>query len=356
MNKCFAVVLASAFALVAQAQQVQSVTIGDNFNYGFTYHLPQTVLEVAVSATCTKTVAGQFAPYAEKFLGLHDVPQADQVRYEVTQLSMRPVPKADPLRMYHITFSEKGAMPTFYLTEDRCLCAINRDPQLSEGVSKATVAETEADAKPHYKPSDVMTADILKAGSKAKQAELCAQEILSIRESRSELIRGEADNTPKDGLQLKLMLDNLAAQEEALLSLFVGTTTTSALSRTYSYIPQAEVQQFVLFRFSSELGFVEPDDLAGSPYYINVSLVEDLRMEMSDPKALKKLEKGIAFCVPGKAHVQCSDIRQTLFESDFLIAQFGHVEQLPQAQFGNAKKPCAALLEPSTGALRMFEQ
>lgn len=50
------------------------------------------------------------------------------------------------------------------------------------------------------------------SNSSAKMAELVAKEIYSIRESRNALLRGEADNMPKDGAQLKLMLDNLNQQ------------------------------------------------------------------------------------------------------------------------------------------------
>ena len=35
-----------------------------------------------------------------------------------------------------------------------------------------------------------------------RQAELVAKEIYSIRESKNALLRGEADNMPKDGAQL----------------------------------------------------------------------------------------------------------------------------------------------------------
>lgn len=356
MKKHTVVALAAILSLPALAQHTQSVTIGDNASYGLTYNLPKTQLQVAVSATKTLVVAGQFAPYAEKFLGLKDVAQTDAVMYEVGQITVQSMPVADPDRTFHINFSEKGANPTFFLTDDRCLCAINRQPAGLVAVDKAETPVAADAGKPHYKPSDVMTPEILKAGSKAKQAELCAQEIMSIRESRNELIRGEADNTPNDGKQLQLMLDNLSAQEDALMSLFVGSTTVTPVQQTFLYTPSAEVERDVLFRFSGELGFLAADDLAGSPYYLSLSLEEDNRLSFTDPKAVKKMEKGIAFCVPGKVRFRLFTLRSTLAEGVLPMAQFGHVEQLPQAQFTNAKKPCSAQFEPSTGAIRIFEQ
>ena len=51
-----------------------------------------------------------------------------------------------------------------------------------------------------------LTEEILMSNSSAKMAELVAKEIYSIRESKNALLRGEEDNMPKDGAQLKLML------------------------------------------------------------------------------------------------------------------------------------------------------
>lgn len=344
---------ATLSALSLNAQVVNRVTVGDNMNYGVTYNLPTTVVKVEVDASCTEVKAGMFAPYAEKFLGLKDVAQEDQTLWQVEGIRMTPEAKADTLHVYHIVFSEKGALPTFYFSEERTLLAINHEVTPVDAPQPAARQE---ETKLSFKPSDVMTSEMLKAGSKAKQAELVAEEIFSIRESRSELVRGEADNMPKDGKQLQLMLDNLSAQEAALMSLFVGTTTTKQSSHTYSYHPTQEAERELLFRFSSQLGFVEADDFAGAPYYVSVSVVEDNRMDMMDAKAIKKLEKGIAFCVPGKAHITLFNASQKLAEGDLRMSQFGHVEQLPQAQFTGKKRPCAATFDAATGSLHLFEQ
>ena len=351
MNRITLAALAAAASITAVAQNVQQVNIGDNFNYGITYSLPTTAVRIAITAHCTQTVAGPFAPYAEKFLGLKDVAQADMTHYEITEIHIDGVGHPDSTRTYHIDFSEKGALPTFYLTDELCLWTINREPEVP--ATEVPAADTKG-SPIKYKPTDVMTSDMLKAGSKSKQAELCADEIFSIRESRSELVRGEADNTPNDGKQLQLMLDNLTAQEEALLSLFVGNTTERDVTNYVEYIPTGEADHVLAFRYSSDLGLVGNDDLAGAPYYLSISITEDNRMSEADVKAHKKLEKGIAHCVPGKARVTLSTASDKLAEGIIALAQLGHVEQLPQLQFTDKKKPCSAVFVPATGAIRLF--
>lgn len=353
MKRIISLLGAALLSHLLLAQNVEQVTIGDNMNYGITYRLPQTAIRITVRAHCVKTEAGTFAPYAEKLLGLTDAAQSDETSCQITSISMQPFAMADPARTYHIEFSDKAALPTFYLDEDHCLLSINRAPELPAVVPPVVEAPA---TKLKYKPSDVMTSEMLKAGSKAKQAELVAEEVLSLRESRSDLIRGEADNTPKDGRQLELMLDNLSAQEAALLSLFVGNTTESDIEREYIYIPKEPVNRELIFRFSSEFGFVEPDDLSGAPYYLSVAMLEDNRLPELDAKQRKKVEKGIAYCVPGKARLSLQSSTETLSQGDVILSQFGHVDQLPQAQFIDKKRPTSALFVPSTGAIKLFEQ
>lgn len=360
MKKYVIAALSALLTAGSVAQTVQQVTIGDNMDYGLTYSLPITRIEVIVKAHCTKVEAGEFAPYAEKYLGLKNVAQEDQTSWEISEIQLKGAAQADSARTFHIYFSDKVALPTFYLTDDRCLWTINQKPEQTTPSNPSNPSNLSNPSNPsnslRLKPTDVMTSDLLKAGSRAKQAELVADEIFSLRESRSDLIRGEADNVPNDGQQLQLMLDHLTAQEEALLSLFVGTTTERDEVQTFSFVPSDDVSRELIFRLSRELGFVEKDDLAGAPYYLSVSVIEDNRLDEMTANARKKLEKGIAYCIPGKAHVTLFTASQKLAEGDIPMAQFGHVEMLPQAQFTNKKRPCSAVFVPSTGAIKLFEQ
>lgn len=339
--------------LAAQAQVVQQVTIGDNLQYGLSYNLPRTVVHVKVTATCTKVEAGPYAAYAERYLGVNDAPQADGTTWTLDKIEMQPEARPDDSRTYQIAFPEKGALPTFYLTADRCLLSINRKPEVSEPQAEVPVAGPKKGLA--LKASDVMSADILKAGSKARQADLASQEVFAIRESRSLLVKGEADNMPADGQSMQLMLQTLTDQELALRSLFEGIVTTSQHTFDLYFDAAEATQQQVLFRFSEQLGLVDIDDLAGEPYYVSLTVTEDNRLpEVADPKLFKKVEKGIAYCVPGKARITLSSATERLAEGNFSMAQFGHVMRLPQAQFTDKKKPTSALFVPQTGAIKIF--
>ena len=101
-------------------------------------------------------------------------------------------------------------------------------------------------------------------------AELVAKEIYNIRESKNALLRGEADNMPQDGAQLKIMLDNLNMQERAMTEMFSGTLKEEPKTFTIRLTPK-EMNNEIAFRFSKRLGVVANDDLAGEPYYITIT-------------------------------------------------------------------------------------
>lgn len=354
MKKTFYTIAALMSSIMMNAQEVQQVQVGDNLEYGVTYSLPKTVAQVTLVTKCRKTEAGQYAQYAEKFLGLDDAVQDDETVYEILSVNIAPGATPDSMRTYHIEFPEKGALPTFYFTPEGSLWSINQKPEIVE--QREVDVRGQKGNKRTLKASDVMSPEILKAGSRIKQAELAAQEIFSLRESKKALLKGEADNMPKDGASMQIVLDNLDAQEQALLTLFTGETVETVSTKTIQYVPQAETADELLFRFSPVLGLVDNDDLAGEPYYINVSVLEDNSMiEPNDPKSRKKADKGIAFCVPGKIAVSLRTLNGVVAEATFQAAQFGHVERLPQAQFTDKKKQVAASFEPTTGSVRMVE-
>ena len=60
-----------------------------------------------------------------------------------------------------------------------------------------------------------MSEELLMAGSTAKQAEVAAKQIYRIRESRMNILTGDADNLPPDGEAMKLVIQQLEEQEKS---------------------------------------------------------------------------------------------------------------------------------------------
>jgi hypothetical protein len=195
-----------------------------------------------------------------------------------------------------------------------------------------------------------MSEEILAAGSTAKMAELTAQDIYEIRESRNLLVRGQADNMPKDGAQLQLMLNQLDKQDRSLTSLFAGTTQKDTLEKSMTIVPNKESKQSLLFRFSKKLGLVDDDDLAGVPYYIMIADLHAVPMADPEEKKKQKQEDGIYVNVPGKMKVSIYNADGVIVTNEFPAAQFGNVELLSGALF-NKRYTTHLWLNPVSGAI-----
>jgi hypothetical protein len=221
------------------------------------------------------------------------------------------------------------------------------------GEAPAGKKEQATPVKKRPNPKDFLTEEILMANSIAKMAELTAGEIYTIRESRNALVRGQADNMPKDGEQLKLMLNALEEQENAMLELFTGVKTKEEKVITITLTPDKERNNEVLFRFSRKLGVLAADDLAGEPVRLTL---KNLTPPSPLPEDNKKKEvSGIAYNVPGRASIQIVYGKDKLFEGEFPVTQFGTMEYLAPILF-NKNSTIKVLFNTVTGALIKVEK
>lgn len=81
----------------------------------------------------------------------------------------------------------------------------------------------------------------------------------------------------------------------------------------------------IAFRFSKRLGVVANDDLAGEPYYITITDMKTPAIPEDDGK--KKVD-GIAYNVPGRAHITLTGNNKKVFDGELPITQFGTIEYL----------------------------
>ena len=232
------------------------------------------------------------------------------------------------------------------LTEDGIVKSINVPYSKSNEIKKAAPV-TPATVKAN--PRDFLTEEILMASSTAKMAELVAKEIYNIRESKNALLRGQADNTPSDGAQLKIMLDNLNAQEDAMTKMFSGTRDKEEKTFTIRLTPDKELKNEVAFRFSKKLGVVANNDLAGTPFYITLKDLKTVKMPQDDGKK-KKEPEGIAYNVPGQAQITLTDGKKKLYEGEVPVTQFGIIEYLAPVLF-NKNSTIKVYFDPNTGGL-----
>lgn len=346
--------LALLLAAEGQAQtQISTYQPGVTVE-GVTYFLPQTALRVTVKAEKTVTHPGRLHKYAFRYLRLSDVPTEEKTLWTLKGITVEPYGVADKTKAYSIKLKSKTVAPLVSLTHDGVLLSINAEQQETQPAAKPA----DVPAAPHAGADRYLSQDILAAGSTAKQAELCAQEIYDLRESRKDLVSGQADNTPKDGQQLQLMLSRLDEHANALEELFAGYTETGTHYFTFDVLPAQTNCRTVLFRFSSVEGCVEADNVMGVPVYLNLQSLDALPALTPDENADKKKQKmqqGVWYNVPARQHLTISDLGHTYAEMDVAMGQFGYTEVLGNVLF-DKKVTTKAYFHPENGGLRKLEQ
>lgn len=326
-------------------------------DYGVEYFLPKTVLIISTDYSKITQKAGPYAKYAERYLGVkkEEVIMEDQVFYRLDNVKVEGEGVPDKSESYLIEFKSKTTAPFVYLTEDGMICTINADYELpAPTIQKG--ATTSENTSLTVDPKSIFTEEYLMAGSVSKMAEVAAKQIYKLRESRTDLLTGEAENAPRDGEGMKIVLANLEAQEKGLVELFLGTSTTETKKAVFETEPQSDLNKEVIFRFSKYGGVVDADDLSGSPVYINVRNLETTEETVADPKRKEKEAKSIVYNLPGKAAVEIYYGEKSMYKNDIQIVQFGNKEILATSLFDDKKSPVKIYFYPNTGSIKQIIQ
>ena len=316
-----------------------------------TYHLPKTAMKLTVTYEKKSYTPGELAAYARRFLKKNDVSLEKATSYRILDVDVTLDAVPDTSRTYTAHIDQKHNIQKLEMSENNILLAINAEPKPIAVPKRFGPARKPATLDP-YK---YLNQDILAVGSKMKMAELCAQEIYDIRDSKNELNRGQAEYMPKDGEQLRLMLENLNTQEAAINQMFEGVTITDTVQADIVFVPEKEVQQQVLFRFSEDYGLVDSDDYSGAPYYINIEDLHTKPESITEPgKKAPKDETGIWIVLPGKIRATISTAEATIKTMEFSAAQFGDVENLNEPLF-TKKFLTSLILHPFNGGIDKIE-
>lgn len=319
---------------------------------GVTYYLPETVIDITVEAEKISYTPGEFCAYADKYLRISNVSDKPDTHWEIKGMTVKSTGIRDPKKAYTVKLRDKSNAALMELDPEGILLSINH-----EGANAiALIPGQEIVKAPVTNAATVLTEETLSATSTAKMAELAAKDIFNIRESRNAIVRGQADNMPKDGEALKIMLSNLDQQETALLAMFKGTTTHETRIISIRITPNEEdVEESVLFRFSNKQGILDAEDLGGSPIYYQ--LTNQTIFPEVDEKTLKKAKqpRGIIYAVPGKAQLKVYNNKEVFYEEELPIAQYGKTEVLAEDLFGKGTTT-RVTFDQSTGAIRKIER
>ena len=321
---------------------------------GAVYFLPKAAFRITMQIEKTTYKPGDFTAYAQRYMRLKDVSQEPSTQYRIISYQLTPIAVVDSTKKYALKFNARTVAANVALSDDGRLLAINAEPT---SIKEPTPFEP-APKKQRLNPRQLLTQEILSAGSTAKMAELTAQEIYDLRENRNLLIKGQADFMPKDGEQLRLMLHQIDAQDEALTSMFKGTYDCDTTEHSVTVCPDGSFERQLLFRLSQVYGLADTDDLSGAPYYISVEDMQYVPTTVNDAAASKAKKKayeaGVYVNVPGRMRVTLYQGIEAVLNTELPAPQFGNVELLSGDLF-NKRYTTHLWLNPLTGGVERLE-
>ena len=344
-------------ALPLQAQTAQHITATKANDYALAYSLPNTIIDVTIEAEITVKKPGEFYRYSPKYLNINNPISAEQHSARVLSavISSHGVP--DPDNLFNITF-KSGSPVDVYLTGSGIPLAINTTETQKPAPLELPEARKAAPT-PLETPvaRQVVSEEMMQSKSTAKRAELAAQAIFALRQTRSELISGQAETMPPDGKSLQLMLDNMQAQEDALMAMFVGTTSTSTQVETFQIDPElipadSDELRVIVARVSAIDGIVSTDDLSGTPVYVDLSVINRGETPVNEKgQQLPFPKNGVPYAIPGQLSATVSYDGQEIASRTINVSQLGLVYGLAPNSFTNKKAPIFVLFDPTTGAI-----
>lgn len=334
-----------------QAQSTKVLTADKSNDYGLVYSLPTTALEVEVVATHQVGKKGPYYLYAKKSIGSNKAIAEDYEKWQITDVRVRPYGVSDSGTQYLMQL-RPGALTSITVDANGMLLAINKDvAPLATGSHANETRSSKVKWPSGNEYLDFVNEDFVASKSSAKQAQLLAESLMEVRESKLALTRGTADAMPADGKQMELMLASLGQQEAALVAAFNGYVTTDTVTRKFSFIPDGDTNK-ILFRMSDFAGFVDSDDLSGDPVYIQIETLNEASLPVDAKGEPKKMPKNaVIYNIPGSALVTISTLGKKFFEKEIQMSQLGMTFGLDPSLFTDKKEPSYAVFDPITGGL-----
>lgn len=345
----------------AASQNIVKMSAVKSNDFGVAYSLPKTEIIVKVNYQKKTRTAGEFYRFSERYLSVSNPITQNAISYSLEKIEAATIGIPDKSESYLVEFKANTVAPFVMLTKDGVICAINEEVEFAE--EKPFSDQPVNTNRSTINPKSYLSEEILRAGSTAKQAELIAKQIYRLRESKTNILTGEADNMPPDGDSYKLVMNQIDEQEKALTSMFIGTEIIEIETKEFKLIPDRNnIEKRTLFRFSSKLGVVEPNNLAGEP--ISLSLISKYPIEevsaMTDKEQKQwdaKFSKGIIYNVPVKASLKIDFNGKSLFQKECDIVQYGTKEVLTPKQLEYKKDAAVKIIfYPELGAVKQITQ
>jgi hypothetical protein len=323
---------------------------------GVVYALPQTVLKISADVLEVKTYRGPYYRYAEKYLGITDVPHENKTEWNLTKVTIESISEADP-EEYFIVYAEKRSFNydrILQLSKEGLLMDLSNlsAPGVSSKIEDQRYHEpgvlfTDLSVKRNIElSSDTLYKTILTDTSFIRvpvlknellsktideKAEEAANFIIKTRKRRFKLLAGQYDFYPT-GPALEFGVNRLDELEKEYLSLFIGKTIQIPHTIQFYYIPKTDevYENIELFEYSSLNGIRSENFTSGT--VVNLLIKKGDKTKLLDEYVSIELNNNlnrIYYRIPDIAEVEIQDGGKTILKERIPVSQYGTVLSMP---------------------------
>ncbi len=305
----------------------------DAANGGIVYALPQTVIQIQLTAQVVVSTTGPYYQYSTRYLNLTDVVTENSTKWQLLNANVSTIGKVDFSRRYKISTTDNTTLPAISLTTDGILSSLNAPATPPPPHPHNPAPQTPQ----YYSFANVpLSQNVLARTSKAAMAEECALSIYSLRAARLALISATPDNRLPDAGSLAQALHNINQLEKQHLELFTGHRDTLIVTKIIEIMPDYNgANSTVPIRFSESAGFLDAMDLSGKPIYVDLEFDDSAKLNEL-PKTSKQRSNeplnGLFYIIPGNVTVKVLDRNIPLAQVKIRCTQNGQVACLPASQ------------------------
>lgn len=358
--------LVSILTAGAAAQNINRLEKGQTPPDGVViYSLPTTVIRLSVEAVCETYTPGPYSQWAKKYLGI-DVPQEAGSTYTLSRISMTPYIEADRSCSYIVNLDGllgDASPASFFEFSSQGLLVLSdenkgrsdswRFPSIAPGQedlgsgatsnltsTETTLYRTVRNESGGYDRVAVRQSQVVEKSPEKKAAE-AASMILSLRQSRIDIITGNTDAT-FSGDALRAAIDEISRLEEEYMSLFTGTRVTSTQTKSFDVVPGAgkEEELTIAFRISDTQGLLPSDNVSGRPIVMETvpednedfyteQVIDEAKASRARAKYEAATRGDIYYRVPGICTVRVIDGQDLILESRVPVYQKGQELSFP---------------------------
>ena len=305
------------------------------------YALPRTVLRLEVEAEQEIFFAGPYARYAAKYLGI-DARESDATTTRIVSVKVTTLTEADPSARFALP-SGKG-VPGFFELSSQGLVSLGgsapadvqwrfpaetRSDFESRGVSSNLTSESATLYR--RDGGDGRTVAVQQQMVVEKSADARAKEtadiIFDLRKKKLQIVTGDTDAT-FSGEALGAAVAEIDRLEKEYMSMFIGYSVYRQYNKNYDVIPAkgTKNQRYIAFRLSDSEGLVEPEDIGGKPYILEL---QPEKMTPAASTAKDSKNPVVYYRIPAICSVKLTDGSGLLLKTRLPVYQLGADSTMP---------------------------